>query len=60
VRENTLGVPPQITADQLFGVPSVEDLYKCPLCEKEFVLYKAFLAHWYDDHNEDERAEAGR
>jgi hypothetical protein len=41
--EDTLGVPPEITADQLFGV-----YYVCK-CGKEFTTYARFSTHWMEE-----------
>ena len=43
---DTRNVPPEITADQLFGVRPADEMYECDLCGRQFCTYEGFLDHY--------------
>lgn len=46
--EDTRGIPPEITADQVFGVPRIEDCYQCDNCGRQFLTLVKLADHLMD------------
>lgn len=46
-----MAIPPEISADEHDGVPPVEQMYRCPDCEMEFLKLSTLEEHWYFSHS---------
>jgi hypothetical protein len=46
---DTSGVPPEISADELFGIPKASEMYECPGCGARFVTLERLQDHYIEE-----------